>query len=216
MDTQKIFTLPEKVTVVADYREKEVSYFLKKFGADVNEINLQVGDFVCSDRIAVERKSHSDFISSIIDGRLFEQINALLENFETPIIIVEGHSNRQIEENAYKAALAKILSDGISVINTKNPADTAKIIFWLAKKEQKKELRQPVFKVGKKSIDSKILKEQIVASLPGVSSVISRRLLERFGSVEKIFTASEDELQKVKGIGKILAKKIKKIISENY
>jgi ERCC4-type nuclease len=207
----------KKIVVVCDYREKELIEALKRLGVVVNEMNLEVGDFVCSQKIVIERKTHSDFITSIIDGRIFEQAEALKENFERPVIIIEGYSNREINENALKAALASLIVDyGISLISTKNVLDTAKTIYWIARKEQEEKKQKIAFKVGKKPQDEKKLKEFIVSSIPGISAVLSKRLLERFGSVEKVFSASEEELKSVKGIGEKLAKRIKKILSEKY
>lgn len=216
MDTQKILRPEKKVVVVTDYRERELADLLEETGAIVNKMNLEVGDFICSSRLAVERKAHSDFVSSIIDGRIFEQTENLLQNFEKAIVIIEGSSNRNINENAYRAALAKILSDGVSVISTKNPKETARTIYWLARKEQIENNSSLVFKVGKKPKDGKRLLEEIVASLPGISAVLSKRLLDHFGSVEKIFSADEEELASVKGVGKNLAKKIKKLVTSKY
>jgi Fanconi anemia group M protein len=207
----------KKIVVVCDYREKEIIEILKKFGIAVNEMNLEVGDFVCSQKIVIERKTHSDFIASIIDGRIFEQAKALKENFERPVIIIEGYSNREINENALKAALASLIVDyGVSLISTKNALDSAKTIYWIARKEQEEKKQKIAFKVGKKPKDEKRLKEIIVSSIPGVSVVLSKRLLGKFGSVEKIFSASEEELKSVKGIGEKLAKRIKKILCEKY
>jgi Fanconi anemia group M protein len=207
----------KEIVIICDYREKEVIEALRRFGVAVKEMNLEVGDFVCSQKIVIERKTHSDFISSIIDGRIFEQSKALKENFERPVIIIEGYSNRQINENALKAALASLIVDyGISLLSTKNSLDSAKTIYWIARKEQEEKKQKIAFKVGKKPQDEKKLKEFIVSSIPGVSSVLSKRLLEKFGSVEKVFSASEQELKNVKGIGEKLARKIKRILSEKY
>jgi ERCC4-type nuclease len=49
--------------------------------------------------------------------------------------------------------------------------------------------------------------------LPGIGRDIAVRLLEKFGSVEKVVTADEDELAEVEGIGKIKAKRIRAILS---
>lgn len=216
METQKILKPDDKIVIVSDFREKEISGELKKLGALVNQISLDIGDFVCSERVAIERKTYSDFISSIIDGRIFEQATILKENFERPIIIIEGYSNNTISENALKGAIASLLIDfGIPLVATRNQLDTAKIIFWIAKKEQS-EGKQLAIKVGRKPKDAKAQKEHMICSLPGVSIVLAKRLLEKFGTVEKVFCASEDELQEVKRIGKKLAQKIRNAVSANY
>ncbi|MGC8812000.1 MAG: ERCC4 domain-containing protein [Candidatus Aenigmatarchaeota archaeon] len=214
METQKILKPKEKILVVCDYREKEVIENLKKLGALVNIRSLEVGDFIASEKVCIEKKNHSDFISSIIDGRIFEQASLLRKNFEKPIIIIEGYSNREINDNALKAAIACLLTDfGVSLVSTKNPLDTARLIYWIAKKEQCEAKNEVAIKVGKKPKETRKIQEFIVCSLPGVSTKTAVKLLKNFGSVEKIFSASEEELKKV--IGK-KAGKIRKILKEKY
>ncbi|MEM5790889.1 MAG: ERCC4 domain-containing protein [Candidatus Aenigmatarchaeota archaeon] len=217
MEIQKILKPENKILIICDYREKEIIEKLKRSDIVINEQMLEVGDFIISQRVAIERKSYSDFISSIIDGRIFEQASLLRKNFEKPIIIIEGYSNREINENALKGALASLLIDfGISILMTRNPLDTAKTIFWIAKKEQFEGKKDIVIKIGKKPKDIKKLQEFIISSFPGISSILGKRLLEKFGSLEKVFNASEEELVKVKGISKNLAKKIKRILVSSY
>lgn len=217
MKSQKILKPKGKIVVVCDYREREVAEALKLFGAHINKTSLNIGDFICSDRVVVERKDHSDFVGSIIDGRIFEQASDMKSEFEKPIFIIEGSSNRDISVNALKAAVAALATNfGASVISTKNPKDTALTIFWLAKKEQQESGRGIAIKVGKKSKDERKLQEQIVCGLPGVSTVTCRRLLEHFGSVDKIFSASEEELREVKGVGKKLAARIRNVLEKKY
>ena len=133
------------------------------------------------------------------------------------MIIIEGYSTRKINDNALKAAIATLLIDfSIPVLRTSNPKDTARIIYWIAKKEQVETKKEIGIKVGKKPKEIKELQEFIICSLPGISRVLGRRLLEKFGSLEKVFTASERELAKVKGISKNLAKKIRKILTSRW
>jgi len=217
MQKQKLLKPKGKTVVVSDYREREVVKYLEKFGALVNTSPLAVGDFVCSDRMVVERKYHSDFVSSIVDGRVFEQAERMKRSFDKPVFIIEGSSNRNIAINALKAAIATLAANyGASVISTKNPKDTALTIFWLAKKEQYENKRELSVRVKKKPKDVKKLKEQIVCGLPGVSSVISKRLLKKFKTVEGVFSAREEELKEVEGIGKKLANRISDVTTKKY
>ena len=219
MQTQKIFTPRGQTLVVCDYREQEVAQQLARLGARINKTNLEVADFVCSGNVAVERKAHSDFVSSIIDGRLFEQAKLLTENYKKPVLIIEGYSDRNINPNALYAAMATLMQSGISLMWTKNPSDTARAVYWIAKKEQSDRIMLNMdigIKVGKKHKELKKLQEFVIASVPGVSAKLSKRLLEKFGSVEAVFAADESKLQTVDGVGKKLAKKIKDIASEEY
>ncbi|MDI6798916.1 MAG: ERCC4 domain-containing protein [Candidatus Aenigmarchaeota archaeon] len=216
MEKQKILKPKDKILIISDYREKKVIEHLKNLGVIVNERSLDVGDFVASNRVAIERKAHSDFIRSIIDGSIFEQASMLKKNFEKPIILIEGYSYHEISENALKAALASLLIDfGVSILTTRNPFDTAKTIFWIAKKEQSEAGREIAIRVGKKPKEVKKIQEFIVCSIPGVSTVTAKKLLKQLGSVEKIFTANENELQKA-GVSKKTAEKIRRVLTTKY
>jgi Fanconi anemia group M protein len=217
METQKTLSVEGKVVIVSDYREKEITKILKNFDSLVKTISLEVGDFVCSERVVIERKSYDDFVNSIINGRIFDQANALKENFEKPMILIEGNSDREINDNALKGAIASLLVDyGITLISTRNPLDTAKTIYWIAKKEQNDNKKCLSIKVGKKPKDTKKLQEFIVSSIPGVSRVLTKRLLEHFGNVQNVFAAEEEQLKQVDGIGDKMASKIKKLLSLKY
>lgn len=218
METQKILKPSNKIVILADYREKEVIDHLRKLNANVNEMKLEVGDFVCSaNGISIERKTHSDFIASIIDGRIFEQLKLMKENYHRPILIVEGYSNREINENALKATMATLITKfNTTFINTKNSFDTARMIFWIAKKEQEDFKQSLGFKQGKKPKDIKKLQEFILSSIPGVSTILAKRLLEHFGNIESVIVAKESDLIKVRGVGSRLAKKIKKLLITKY
>jgi Fanconi anemia group M protein len=216
IDTQKLLKPYGKILIVVDYREREIISLLKNLGAIIKEDNLPIGDFVVSSRTAIERKSHSDFISSIIDGRIFEQMENMQKYYEKRIVLIEGYSDRFINENAYKAAVATLATSGITLLSTKSHQDTAKTIFWIAKKEQQENKIPIAVKVGKKPVDSRKQKEFLVSSIPGISSVLAQRLLKEFGSVEKIFVANEEELKKVKGLKEKTAKSIRKLITTKY
>jgi ERCC4-type nuclease len=216
MDTQKLLKPDGKILVIADYRERKMIDELHEMGAVVKEDNLPIADFVVSANTAIERKAHSDFIASIIDGRIFEQIENLKRFYSRPIVLIEGFSDRNISENAYKAAIATLVTNGITILSTRNLHDSAKTIFWIAKKEQEENLAEISVKVGKKPADARKQKEFIISSIPGISSVLAKRLLKHFDSIERIFSASEEEMKKVKGIKKKTAKDIRKLVSSKY
>ena len=216
IDTQKLLKPAGRILIVADYHEREIISLLKELGAVVKEENLLIGDFIVSRRTSIERKTHSDFIASIIDGRIFEQMENMEKNYEKRIVLIEGYSDRFINENAYKAAVATLVTNGTTLLSTKSQQDTAKTIFWIAKKEQQENKIPIAIKVGKKPADSKKQKEFLISSIPGISSILAQRLLKQFGTIEKIFAANEEELKKVKGIREKTAKSIRKLITSKY
>ncbi len=216
---QHILKPKDQVVIFVDFREESnIKNIIKDLGVNAKEMDLKVGDYICSDRVCVERKTSDDFINSIIDGRIFKQAEELIDNFTKPVLIIEGNYFREsMNENAIKAALASLILDyGISVITTKNEEDTAKTIYWLAKREQKDSQRPIGIKGEKKPKDIKKLQEHIISGFPGVSTKISKRILEKFKTIKRFTNTTEEELTKVDGIGKSLAKKLDKLMNEKY
>ena len=117
-----------RVRVIIDQRESErFDIILGSLGATVERRTLSVGDFLCSAKLAIERKTRSDFEQSIIDGRLFSQLPNLITNYERVVIIVEGESDeRRLSRNALLGTYATIISDyGSSLIFTRDMEATA-------------------------------------------------------------------------------------------
>ncbi len=54
----------------------------------------QVGDYILSPEICVERKSLSDLRSSFQSGRLYNQIQAMCKYYKTPVLLVEFDADK--------------------------------------------------------------------------------------------------------------------------
>jgi ERCC4-type nuclease len=220
----KFYSLPKlpEVIIYADKRERVSGIVdeLKNFSCRVDEKVLAVGDFILSDRVVVERKTTSDFLSSIIDGRLFKQLGELKHNFEKPILMIEGNDmndEERVHVNVLRGALASVALDyGIPILWTKNVKETAGLIYWIARREQLDEKRTVAIRGSKKIRSVKEAQEFLVAGLPGISTVRAKEILKHFGSPLKFFLADEKEVIKVKKLGKKTAEKIKKILEKPY
>lgn len=207
----------DKLRIVVDERERKsgIPDLLRAVGINIEMKTLPVGDYIVAPETVVERKSIKDLISSVFDGRLFDQCNRLKENFQFPIILMEGNMDEinEITENPlifYGAVSSIALDFKIPVIATPSADHTAKLLVSMC---SRKELPTgPFLKKIKKSND--IQKQQLVAlsSLPGVGEKLAIRMLEKFGSPLKVFNASSTELAKVQGLGNARAKKIKKML----
>jgi len=210
-----------KVLIFVDTRENN-SGILEYFGqyeCDVQNKMLVFGDFVVSDRVIIEKKTVPDFIKSITDKRLFQQLKAMKDNFEKPVLIIEREESLYgyLQPNIIRGVLAAIAVDmGIPIIWTKDMADTAGVIYWIARREQLQEKREINLRNKKVPETTEEKQEYLVASLPDVSRVRSKALLKHFKNPKNIFNASEEELRKVDGIGKGIAEKIKKVIEKDY
>ena len=136
----------DKVIVYADCREapSQINTYIEELGAVVCCRQLKVGDYIASDRVGIERKTMTDFLGSVMNQRLFRQLNELSANFESPVLILEGNPELLWHEsgmhpNAIRGALASIAVDhSVPIIWTRNPRETAAQIHWIAYREQKK------------------------------------------------------------------------------
>lgn len=207
--------------IVIDTRElaSTVARELLELGIISKPIKLDVGDYILSDRVGVERKSAADFLGSLMDHRLMEQMRALKKNYPRPLLIIEGEdlfTARAIHPNAIRGALASIAVDyGMPILFTRDEKETAALLAVVARREHE-EGRQIQIR-GEKAVAS--LDEQLeylVAGLPNVNTVIARRLLDHFGSVEAVFTSDEKELMKVHGVGKKIADEVRRVLTSRY
>ncbi len=213
----------ECVRIFADHRESasNVNKHLEELGADVVCKQLKVGDYILSKRVCVERKTTSDFLSSMMSQRLFRQLEEISGNFESPILILEGSPSNLfsngIHPNAIRGALSSISIDyRIPMLWTQNPKETAAQIYRMAHREQVGKSTEVSVRGAKKPADIGRLQEFIVAGLPNVNSRLSARLLERFGSVKGVFTATHEELKGIDKIGDKKASQILEILDLKY
>jgi len=210
------------VTIIVDSREgpSQTARELAKLNVLIKIEGLVASDFLLSDRIAVERKTVDDLEGSIMDGRLFDQLVAMKDAYQFPILLIEGeaHSTAQrISPQSLMGAIASVMVDyRIPVLWTNNAEQTALLLYSIAKREQIKERREPRVRAERKPIDVDELQEFVIASLPHVDAVRSRNLLNRFETVENVFTASKEELSKVEGIGEKISERIRELITAKY
>jgi len=207
----------------ADAREKGSMLLreLSNAGIQITLENLDIADYVLSERVAVEIKRIPDFINSILDGRLLSQLKNLSASYERPLIILEGsddlYSVRNIHPNAVRGMLATItVGYGIPIIQTKNFRETAALLIMIARREQLNDSSDFQSHPEKRKESEQEQQEYIVSSLPGVGNDIARELLHHFGSVRNVFNASENELKEVNLVGEKKARAIRHIIDSEY
>ena len=163
----------------------------------------------------IERKSIQDLISSVFDGRLFDQCSRLKEHFQYPILLIEGNVDEieLITENPliFYGALSTIAIDfKIPIIPTPNASHTAKLLVSMCSK--KEPIKGPFLKKIKKSNDIQKQQLSLLCSLPGIGEKTAIRILEKYGSPILAFSATSKELSKIPGLGETRAKKIKKML----
>ena len=216
--------------IIVDHREKASGIIkeLVKKGFDVEEKQLITADYIVESRdrsnntvtVGIERKTQSDFLNSIIDKRIIQQLIYLKENFSVPLLVIEGSDNiytlRNFHPNAVRGMLASIAIDfQIPIIHTKNKRDTASLLEVIAKRLEKPRSQLSLLK-KKKPATLKEQQEYLIESLPLIGPQMAKDLLKNFKTVKQIFNAEEKDLLKINKMGKKKVEKITKVINEEY
>jgi ERCC4-related helicase len=213
----------EEILVFADSREggSNVIKKIKELGLNIQLKTMTTADFVVSARVGIERKTTRDFVDSIIDKRLLHQLKDLKQNYEKPLIIIEGeediYSIRKIHPNAIRGMLSTIaISYGIPILQTKSGNETAELIKSIAIREQNYKEKKFGIRTERKPLTTKKQQEFIIESLPGIGPSLAKSLLKEFKTVKKIMDSKPEKLTKIEQLGKTKAEEIIKILNEKY
>lgn len=207
----------DNLRIIVDEREKKsrIPDLLKAVGINLEIRTLPIGDYIVGPETVVERKSISDLVSSVFDGRLFDQCSRLKEHFTNPVILMEGNVDEieQIVENPfvfYGAVSAVAIDFKIPILPTPSAVHTAKLLVSMC--SRKEIAKGPFLKKIRKSDDLQRQQLSVLCSLPGVGEKLATRMLERFGTPSRTLNAPLTELAKVEGLGEARAKRIKQML----
>lgn len=206
-----------KEKIIVDHREKNslVASYLIKENLEIETQQLPVGDYIVKD-VVIERKTVSDFISSMINRRLIKQLEEL-QQYPNKILIIEGINEEELYDDSEEGInsrairgflLSIVLKWKVPIIFSKNSEDTAKFISVIANKKEKSELP---LNISKKFLDEKERMQFILEGFEGIGPKTAKKLLEKYGTLKTIFNLSKEELEKEigkKSIGfEVLSKK---------
>lgn len=199
--------IKEEIKVIADYREKNslVASDIINLGLSIEFRELKVADYLVND-IAIERKTVSDFISSMINKRIFKQLEEI-KQYPQHFLIIEGieqqelyndkNQDKGINANAIRGMLLSIiLRYQVPIIYTKNEEDTARFIGVLARKSEKSHI---ALNAKKKSFNSEEQKQFILEGFPGIGPATAKKLLKEFKTIKNIINTPIEELEKIIG-----------------
>jgi len=190
---------PEKQSkIIIDNREKNslVIANLMERKAEIEFKQLEIADYIIGET-AIERKTYSDFISSMINKRIFQQLEEI-KKYPNHFLIIEGEYNRENKnlEKASKGLILHIITNyKTPIIFTKDEEETSEILVILAKKQEKEISLRP-------SRSFKSLEEQkqfILEGFPGIGPKTAKLLLEKFKTIKSIINTNEEELIKLLG-----------------
>ncbi len=209
------------IHIIADDRERagEVIPALRACpDVELRVQRLPCGDFCIENRLLFERKALPDLMQSIVNGRLFRQALRLAATDYAPGLILEGTSAdpacSRLSREAIQGALISVsIVLGIPVLRSLSSQETAWLLLCAAK-QMERIAEGAVQRHGYRPKGRRKRQIYILQGLPGIGSDRAELLLDIFGSVEKVFTASYEDLMQVKGIGKATARRIREILEE--
>jgi len=181
---------------------------------------LEIGDYIFGD-VCFEAKSSFDFLQSIINKRLWNQIDNMDRHFEHTFVIIHGSLHEAMDfpkytkmkipkemlRNKFFGAIGKITLDtDCRVMWFENPKKAAQIITTICKMRP----------INRKVINPSLLKRittddlrlDMLCTIKGVSESKAKKLIKVYGSVMEIGETSAEELTNIDGIGLTTAQRI--------
>jgi fanconi anemia group M protein len=207
------------IEIYVDMREKR-SGVLAALSA-MDNIHVQVGalpcgDYVLSPEVVVERKAATDFIVSIMDGRIFHQIEKMKLDYARPIVLIEGDvfsTRSAIDNKAIAGAISYINAiANVGLVMLSDAKETPLLLATMARHLQEG-LGYEVNLHSKKPKPNKEAAQYVIGSLPGIGPGNARKLYEHFGSAAKVCAATPEMLAQVKGIGVKTAQRIHELLT---
>ena len=183
--------------IIIDNREQKLKHLLDKRKDTItyDSEQLDIADIVISKDVAIERKEGFNFVSSIMDNRLFEQLMRLKDTYKYSILILEGLNDAVFENTGMKlssiyGALAFVSYKlGISVIPTRNLEDTAIVIERIAYREQVKDGMPLLSRKAPKTLSKKERRSFIIEGLVDIGPKKAKALIEKFKTPYQVFKA---------------------------
>lgn len=184
----------------------------EKYGADF--LFAAQGEWV-----AVQRKTMDDFLASLEDGRLAQEI-PLLRQAAFAVVLLEGwpqfttdgylldkfrkHYTREQIRNALRSLY---WAHGLGVERTESPEDTVAAVLelrrWLSKSEHRSLLTRPKHLVGTWGIKtSREWGIWVLQGFPGIGPTLAAAIFDHFGEVPLVWATTLQELMEIPGIGK--------------
>ncbi|KAJ1554139.1 hypothetical protein HK096_004872, partial [Nowakowskiella sp. JEL0078] len=217
--------LPSSTTnhVITDVREFRSSLpsHIHIHKLKIHPCTLEVGDYILTPELCVERKSISDLISSLKSGRLYNQCEAMARHYTFPVVLIEVDGFKGLgglDGIGVEGGLDSLGRLVLLLLSCKKVGliwgvgvDAASEIFV----DLKREMEEPDMNIAmSKGIDSadaidsdyNVIPQDMLRSIPGITSKNYWNVMRRFPTLRALAESTQDELQDV--IGELNACKV--------
>lgn len=214
-----------RVRLVYDHRERGEAHALRILEKDPDvelvPAVMEIGDFELAPGRVVERKGAADWCSSIIDRRLFKQVEAAKESGVEVTFLIEGDifkagEARNMHPNAIAGALSWVtVIERMPVVTSMSAGQTAALLKTMVR-HATDGLGYVISIKPPKPKQLPDLQGYLVQSLPGLGIGKTRAALKLFGSPMGVFRATAAELCQVDRMGSKTAAEIRRILDSRY
>lgn len=215
----------KQMQVVVDMREfgSSLPSVLHQQGMKILPVTLEVGDYILSPDICVERKSIADLFSSFSSGRLYHQAETMSRYYKYPVLLIEFSQDKSFSLQAASdigedIAPANIISKlsllvlhfpRLRIVWSRSLHATADIFMALKSNQNEPDLDRAM-RVGVPTEDGLIEGDiraenfnttavELLRRLPGVSDANYRSLMAGCKSIAEMALLSVDELAELMG-----------------
>lgn len=212
MATANRTPLKAGILVKIDPREAP-SFTAIRYGRKSPKITVLGGPSFVIDDVAIFRFGFPELVKELAGGTLLPKLLNASKQYNKSVVILEGTLSHEVFKHVkiHTRAILKtlwsiILDLGISLVPSASPQETKRLLRVLVEHQQ----------MTKEPIDLSKQQENLVASLPGVSDLLAKRLLASYRTPLKVFSLSEEELQTTPGIGKEKSRKIFTLLNSPF
>lgn len=210
--------------VVVDVREFRSSLPSLLHGKSIVVVPcmLTVGDYVVTPDICVERKSVRDLIGSFSNGRLFNQVESMMEHYKSPMLLIEFDAGKSFTLEPFsdlsapgglssapdlqsKLVMLTLAFPRLKIIWSSSPYQTAEIFMELKKQAEEPDPMRAVqlgldpSMAGDDMRTFSQVTQDMLRALPGVNESIVTTLTLEVESMIELANMGEKELCKLIG-----------------
>lgn len=181
---------------------------------DYEIAHLEIGDVQCGN-ICIERKEASDFVGSIMDGRLKEQARKMNLGFEHRYIIIEGNPFQTGSAISHNAIIGKMTSllvkHNIGLLFVENELQFVETCYSIVKKHMENHQFNPNYvpsAIPKKTEDE--ILAMMLCQINGISYSKAKDICSLYNNSLStlVNNATIGEIKSIDGVGKVLATRI--------
>ncbi|KAL5728438.1 DNA repair endonuclease uvh1 [Ranunculus cassubicifolius] len=190
--------LDKEMQVIVDMREfmSSLPNVLHMKGMKIIPVTLEVGDYILSPLICVERKSIMDLYQSFASGRLYHQVEMMSRYYQIPVLLIEF-----LQDKSFSFQSASDIGDDVTPTTE---------IFATLKANQDEPDETKAMRVGVPS-DEGIIEDDVrsenyntsavefLRRLPGVTDANYRTLMDGCGSLAELAILPVERLAELMG-----------------